>query len=652
MVMRRRRPATTDATAATGAGPDQQGSGMLTALRRAFRYLGPHRSNVIGALIAVLFVTVTNLLAPQLVRIAIDSGIATHDSRVIVLAVLGIFGLALVRGAATFIQGFLSERGSQGVARDLRDDFFVKIERLGFDFHDRTPTGQLLTRATSDIEQVRFVTGNGFVNIVSSAIQIVAIVVLLFVTNWQLALITFVSVLIIVGLLVRFGSSIAPLFTKIQMALGQLNSTLQEDLVGLRTIRAFRGEERERERYRGHNERMFDLNIDIVRLFSVNFRAIFLVAGLASLAVVYAGGRQVIGGDLEVGALVAFYQYLNFLLGPILTLGFLGSAVPRAGASAVRIFAVLDEPVTIADRPGAEPLPPVTGRVTFDDVSFRYPEAEHDALHGVSFTAEPGQTVAIIGTTGSGKSTLVNLIPRFHDPTAGAVRIDGHDLHDVTLDSLREQVASVLQESRLFSGTVRENIAYGRPDATMAEIRAAAEAAQAAPFIEAMADGYETIIGERGVGLSGGQRQRVAIARALLADRAILILDDSTSAVDATTESEIRAAIDRLLAERRRTTFVIAQRVSTVRSADVILVMDAGRIVDQGTHDELLANSPLYVSILGSQLNIETAFAPDESIVDEVAELELEASDGPIANGNRLGVATAGAPNANGRDRD
>ena len=624
---------------------------MLVALRRAFGYLRPHRANVIGALAAVLVVTGANLLAPQLIRIAIDSGIATHDSRVIVLAVAGMFGLALVRGAGSFFQGFLAERGSQGVAMDLRDDFFVKVERLGFDFHDRTPTGQLLTRATSDIEQVRFLTGNGVVNLIWAALQVVGIVILLFVLNWQLALITFASVLLIFALLVRFGTRIAPLFTRIQATLGQLNSTLQEDLVGLRTIRAFRGEQREQERYRGHNEQLFDLNIQIVSLFSTNFRGIFLVAGLASLAVVWAGGEQVIGGNLEVGSLVAFYTYLNFLLGPILTMGFLGSAVPRAGASAVRIFAVLDEPVRIVEEPGATPLPPVEGRVSFDHVSFRYPEAEHDALHDVSFTAEPGQTIAIIGTTGSGKSTLVNMIPRFHDVTAGAVRIDGHDVRDVALGSLRGQVAPVLQESRLFSGTVRENISYGRPTASMEEIRAAAEAAQAAPFIEAMADGYETIIGERGVGLSGGQRQRVAIARALLADRAILILDDSTSAVDATTESEIRAAIDDLLAQRRRTTFVIAQRVSTVRSADVILVMDAGRIVAQGTHDELIAGSELYVSILGSQLGTETAFAPDESTVDELAVSELDGNANGNANPNGNRVTTAGptAATTNGR---
>ena len=609
---------------------------MGQALRRAFAYLGPHRINPIIALVAVLVVAVANLVTPQLIRIAIDNGIAPRNGQVIVWTVVGVFVVSIVRGAATFVQGFLAERGSQAVAYDLRNDFFGKVERLSFSYHDHMPTGQLLTRATSDIDQVRFLIGNGFINLVSSFLQIVAILILLFVVNWHLALITLVAVIAIVGVLLRFGSTIGPLFLKIQGSLSALNSILQEDLVGLRTIRAFRGEHREIERYRGNNETMFGFNLDLVRTFSANFRLIFLFASLGSIAVIYAGGRQVIGGDLKLGALIAYYSYLNYLIGPILTMGFLGSAVPRAGASAQRIFSVLDEPVAITDRPDAIALPPVRGEVVFDDVSFRFSGADHDVLHGVSFTARPGMTVAIIGTTGSGKSTLVNLIPRFYDVTGGAVRIDGHDVRDVTLDSLRAQVAPVLQESRLFSGTVRENISYGRPEASMDEIRAAAAAAQAAQFIDAMPDSYETIIGERGVGLSGGQRQRVAIARALLADRPILILDDSTSAVDATTEAEIRAAIDRLLAERRQTTFVIAQRVSTVQSANTILVMDAGRIVDQGTHDELLERSELYVSILGSQLDADSAFAPDETVVDEVA------GQAPLPDARPAAAATRG----------
>jgi ATP-binding cassette subfamily B protein len=290
------------------------------------------------------------------------------------------------------------------------------------------------------------------------------------------------------------------------------------------------------------------------------------------------------------------------MLFPILTIGFLSASISRAGASSQRVFDVLDAPLDVKDSPEASILLPLSCRVDFDDVSFRYPGSVRDILTGVSFSARPGQTVAVLGTTGSGKSTLVNLIPRFYDVTGGAVRLDGNDVRDVTLSSLRSQIGIVLQETRLFSGTVRENVAFGKPDATDEEIVAAAEAAQAGEFIRGLSDGYDTVIGERGIGLSGGQRQRIAIARALLIDPRLLILDDSTSAVDAETEAAIQKTLDRLMREKHRTVFVIAQRVSTVRDADLILVLDEGRIAASGTHEELLRESELYNEILGSQL--------------------------------------------------
>ncbi len=297
------------------------------------------------------------------------------------------------------------------------------------------------------------------------------------------------------------------------------------------------------------------------------------------------------------------------MLFPILTIGFLSANISRAGASAARVFEILDAPLEVTDKPDASPLPPVECRVAFDDVSFRYPGSEREILRGVSFAVEPGSTVAILGTTGSGKSTLVNLLPRFYDATGGAVRLDGHDVRDVTLTSLRSQIGMVLQEARLFSGTVRDNVAFGRPDATDEEVRAAAKDAQADGFIRGLSDGYETVIGERGVGLSGGQRQRIAIARALLVDPRLLILDDSTSAVDAETEAAIQETLDRLMREKHRTVFVIAQRISTVRDADLILVLDEGTIGAMGTHEELRRDSELYNEILGSQLVDETVAA-------------------------------------------
>jgi ATP-binding cassette, subfamily B, multidrug efflux pump len=340
-----------------------------------------------------------------------------------------------------------------------------------------------------------------------------------------------------------------------------------------------------------------------VRAFSNNFPFVFLFANLGTLAIIWFGGWQVIGGRLSVGDLVAFNTLLGFMLFPILTIGFLSASISRAGASSQRVFDVLDAPLDVEDAPDALTLPPLSCRVDFENVSFRYPGSARDILAGVSFTASPGQTVAVLGTTGSGKSTLVNLIPRFYDVSGGAVRLDGNDVRDVTLSSLRSQIGIVLQETRLFSGTVRDNVAFGKPEASDEEVVAAAEAAQADEFIRGLRDGYETVIGERGIGLSGGQRQRIAIARALLIDPRLLILDDSTSAVDAETEAAIQETLDKLMREKHRTVFVIAQRVSTVRDADLILVLDEGTIAASGTHLELLRESELYNQILGSQLH-------------------------------------------------
>jgi ATP-binding cassette subfamily B protein len=388
-----------------------------------------------------------------------------------------------------------------------------------------------------------------------------------------------------------------------------LNATLQEDLAGIRVIRTFAREDYESSRFRAVNDDLLEKNLTTVRTFSNNFPFVFLLANLGTLAIILFGGLQVIGGSLSIGELVAFNTYLGFLLFPILTIGFLAAGISRAGASAGRVFEVLDAPLEVQDAPDAVPLPPIHCRVEFDDVSFRYPGDERKVLHDISFCAEPGQTVAILGTTGAGKSTLVNLLPRFYDVTGGSVRLDDYDVREVTLASLRSQIGIVLQSPLLFSGSVRDNIAYGRPEATQEQVEVAARVARADEFIRALPDGYDTVIGERGVGLSGGQRQRIAIARALLIDPRLLILDDSTSAVDAETEAIIQESLDQLMRESHRTVFVIAQRVSTVRDADLVLVLDEGTVAARGTHDELLRDSELYNEILGSQI------LPGETVV-------------------------------------
>jgi len=542
------------------------------------------------------------LATPVLIGRAIDEGIGPRRLGVIFVVVGYLVGLALARGLFTFLQGYLAERASQGVAYDLRDALFERIERLSFSYYDRVQTGQLVTRLTSDVEQIRTFAGTGVVQLANAVVMLVGTTALLLYLDWRLALVALSIVPIIAGLLVRFVGRIRPLFREVQQTLGRLNSVLQEDLLGVRVIRAFAREDYETDRYSSVNDELLDKNLSTVRVFANNFPFVFLFANLGTLAIIWYGGWQVIGGRLSVGDLVAFNTLLGFMLFPILTIGFLSASISRAGASAQRVFDVLDAPLDVKDTPDAFILPPLSCRVDFDDVSFRYPGSERDILGGVSFTARPGQTVAILGTTGSGKSTLINLIPRFYDVTGGAVKLDGNDVRDVTLSSLRSQIGIVLQETRLFSGTVRDNLAFGRPEATDEEVVAAAEAAQAHEFIMGLSDGYDTVIGERGIGLSGGQRQRIAIARALLIDPRLLILDDSTSAVDAETEAAIQETLDRLMREKHRTVFVIAQRVSTVSDADLILVLDDGSIAASGTHEELLRESELYNEILGSQL--------------------------------------------------
>lgn len=585
---------------ARGYEPPQPGGGK--ALRRALGYLRAYKRETAGALVSLIGVSIANLAAPQLIREAIDGGIARSRLDVLLWMVAGLAALAALRGVFNFLQGYLAERASQGVAYDLRQALFERLQRLSFSYYDKAQTGQLLTRLTNDVEQVRGFAGSGVVQLAASGVMLVGSVVLLVGLNWRLALVSLATVPAILFLLLGFVRRIGPLFGQVQQTLGRLNTVLQEDLSGTRVIRAFSRERYEIGRYNAVNEELLEKNLTIVRTFSNNFPFVFLLANLGTLIVVWYGGLESIAGRLTVGELVAFNAYLGFLLQPILTIGFLSSGIPRAGASSLRIFEILDAPLEVTDAPDAVPLPPITGRVEFRDVHFRYPGSEREILSGVSFSVEPGQTVAVLGTTGSGKSTLVNLVPRFYDVTGGAVRVDGRDVREVTLGSLRGQIGIVLQEALLFSGTVRENVAYGKPEATQEQVETAARAAQADGFIRALPRGYDTVVGERGVGLSGGQRQRIAIARALLVDPRLLILDDSTSAVDAQTEALIQDALDQLMRESDRTAFVIAQRISTVRDADVILVLDGGRIAAQGTHEELLRDSPLYNEILGSQI--------------------------------------------------
>jgi len=572
----------------------------MHSLRRAISYLGPYWLIAVGAVTSLLLVTAANLVIPQIIRWVIDYGITPGYMTVIAAGGLGLIGLAVVRGVFNFTQGYWSEKASQNVAFDVRNALFDKIQSLSFSYHDRAQTGQLMTRLTSDVEMVRQFTGMGLFQFINALIMILGSAVLLLLMNWRLALIALATIPLLLLLIGRFMMTVRPLFEHVQARLGALNTVLQENLAGVRVVKAFAREPFEASRFQTANQAYLETNLQTVRAFASNFPFIFLIFNLGTLAIVWFGGNMVISEQLSLGELTAFMAYLNFMIFPMMMIGMLSAMIARSAASARRIFEILDAQSEVMDRPDATPLPSIRGQVAFEDVSFRYVGGERDTLSHVSFSAEPGQTVAVLGATGSGKSTIINLIPRFYDVTDGRVAVDGYDVRDVTLDSLRSQVGIVLQETTLFSGTVRDNIAYGRPDASDEEVIKAAKAAQAHDFIVEMPDGYHARVGERGIGLSGGQRQRIAIARALLIDPRILILDDSTSSVDAETEYQIQQALDQLMLGR--TSFVIAQRISTVRHADLIIVLEQGRLAATGTHQQLLAESPLYADIVYSQL--------------------------------------------------
>lgn len=574
----------------------------MQSLKRVLGSLNSYRLIVSGAAVSLLLLTAANAVTPQLFRWGIDQGIARENMQIVFKSAGAMVLVAIGRGLFNFGQTFWAEQASQGVAYDLRNRIFRKIENLSFSYHDQAQTSQLLTRITSDVEQIRTFVGTSLLQVVGSACTLVTISVILLVMNWQLALITLAMVPLEVILLARFLTKNQRVFGQAQQRLGDLNAVLQENLLGIRVVKAFVREPAEMSRYTRLNDNLVSVNMQTISEIRNTFPLIFLLSNLITLVVVGYGGAEVIGGSFTIGELVAFNTYLMFILQPILLIGFAAPVIAQAAASADRVYEVIDAPIEIRDRPGAVPFEKCGGRLTFENVHFRYPGAATEALKGISFETKPKELIAILGMTGSGKSTIMNLIPRFYDVTAGSVRIDGRDVRDFTLESLRSHIGIVFQETTLFSGTIRDNIAYAAPDAPLEKVIAVAKTAQLHDFITSLPDGYETIVGERGVGLSGGQKQRIAIARTLLTDYRILILDDSTSAVDAQTAAQIQSSLDDLMRHKTCTAFVIAQRISTVRNADRILLMDKGRLVGQGTHDELMRNSPLYGSILESQV--------------------------------------------------
>ena len=584
----------------------------MTSLWRIARFMKPYGWYVFFGFWTTVLPVAMELSVPRLLQFMIDEGIRPRMMDMILLGAFWMFIAAMIGAASTLGQGYCRAVVSQGVAFDLRHSLFRHIQSLSFANLDQMQTGRLMTRVSSDVDVVHMFASAGLALLLRVLLMIIGSMVLLLLTDLELSLIMFavagISAVFIRFLMLRATS----LFTVVQQKLGALNTLVQENLAGIQVVKAFVRGRFEIAQFSASNDDYRERNIEVGVLIAVSMPVLQLLTSVGTVAVLWFGGVSVIGDRLTVGELIAFNNYLMIGMSPLLFLGHLLLMAARAESSAERVLEVLETKPILQVAADAHSAERIRGRVEFENVSFHYSRRGNgqfngaggvsgdDVLHGISFVAEPGRQVALLGATGSGKSTLVNLIPRFYDVSGGAVSIDGVNVRDWEPAALRAQIGMVLQESTLFSGSVRDNIAYGAPEATQDAVIEAARAAQAHDFISAMPQGYDSVVEAGGANLSGGQKQRIAIARALLIRPGILIFDDSTSAVDMETEYKIQAALAELAAET--TTLIIAQRITSVLGADQILVLDHGRIAERGTHQQLLESGPIYREIYESQL--------------------------------------------------
>jgi ABC-type multidrug transport system fused ATPase/permease subunit len=562
---------------------------------RLLGFLRPYRRGAIWSFVLAFGALIGTVLIPYLTGVAINA-VRSHDHRRLVLLALAIAAAGLARLVFSVLRRLVAGRVSLGVEVDLRNALYGHMQRLELAFFDRQQTGQLMSRATVDLQSVRFFLGYGLIFIAQSLVTILLAAVAMFALQPGLAAISLAPVPFVVLIANRYGHRSRPAMQEAQQRIAELTADTEENVSGVRVVKAFAQEERQLERFRHTVQRVFDQQLLATRIQAFYNPLISFLPNLGLAAILLFGGREVINGSLSVGAFTAFYAYLLMLISPMRTLGYMLGAAQRATASGARIFQVLDREPAIVSPVNAPPLPAGSGRVQLAGAGLTFEGTTRPALHDIDLDVPGGQVVALVGAMGSGKSALVSLLPRLYDVTTGSVSIDGADVRSVDVDSLRRSIAIVNDDPFLFSATVHDNIAYANPLATRAQVQRAAEAAQAAGFIAELPQGYDTRVGERGLTLSGGQRQRIAIARAILADPRILILDDATSSVDASTEAEIKSALADLLAGR--TTFVIAHRLSTIALADRIVVLQDGAVAADGTHDELLEASDLYREIV------------------------------------------------------
>ncbi len=576
----------------------------LPNLMAFLSHMNPYRRFYVIGFTGSLIEIITNLFGPWSAKLIIDNILSagSHKDQLIPFLVrisLFLLVLGLIRAFAIYVQIMYIEKASQLIAKDLRNRLYKHILKLPFSFHNTTMTGDLMSRATSDVNSIREALGFGILNAFYCITYYVGIMLVLFYLNWKFTLVASATLPILMYVGIRFRSKINPLYEKIQEEIAKFTTIVQENISGIRVIKAFFKEKMEIARFTKQNQVLFDTNMAIVKLQAFYYPFMDFLEAMTVGLVLFYGGRSVIQDKATIGLLVAFSGYLSMLIWPVRLVGFTLSLFQRGDASAGRILKLLSEKY-LPDLGKIKIKPEeIRGEVSFEHVYFNYPDSEESVLEDINLVAKPGELIALVGTTGSGKSTLVQLIPRFFDVTFGSIKIDGIDIRDIPLSTLRKIVAVVFQETFLFSASIRDNIAFGRPDASFEEIVECAKLAQADEFIMELPNGYDTVVGERGLGLSGGQKQRIAIARALLMNPKVLILDDSTSSVDQETEIKIHKALENLM--KGRTTFVVAQRLSTVKRADQIIVLDKGKIVERGTHSELLSKDGYYKRIYDIQ---------------------------------------------------
>ena len=554
------------------------------------------------AFLCQLFATAFGIVIPRMLGDGIDTVLGTGERNFIIIAAVVVIAAGLFRGVAMYGNRYFSEVVSQKVSYNIRNSLYDRLQRLSFQFHDQNQTGQLMSRATVDVEATRMFFSMGLLGIIQVLLMFFGVAFMILSINWQLGLVVLAFTIPVAMLAMNFGRRIRPIWLKVQQMLGFMGTTLEESLAGVSVVKAFSQQKEETRKFSAQAETLYNEQMKAVRLMAINMPTMVLLVGLPVVFILWYGGSQVINGAMTVGEVTQFILYLGLLMMPVRQLGMMVNLYSRTVSAGQRIVEILDTESEVVESSEAVDLGRAEGKVSFQNVSFSYDKIS-PALKDVSFDVQPGQLVALLGGSGSGKSTVANLLARFYDVSEGKITLDGVDTRDITLPSLRRNVVTAQQDVFLFSSTIKENIAYGALDADLDRIIEVSKAAQLHDFVQALPEGYDTWVGERGDTLSGGEKQRLSIARTLLVNPSVLILDDSTASVDSETEKLIRRALDELI--KGRTTFIITHRVALIKNADLILMFQEGELVEKGKHDELMAKDGLYREAYETQLMID-----------------------------------------------